>query len=544
MSETLSQSGTGAVRKIAFVSLGCPKNLVDSEAMLGSLAGEGFELVSDHDEADAVIVNTCGFIEASKEESLEVINEAIERKEKGDLKRVIVAGCLVQRHRAKLLDWAPGIDAMIGVFDRDHIADAVLGPGPRKVGETREGSGPQAPYWIAANALVAARDRNLKTVGLTVKGDDGKGLGYYEDDSKRFRLTPRHWAYLRMSEGCNQNCAFCTIPSIRGKMRSKPPEVLVREARELLAEGCFELSLIGEDTTSYGRDIGYDGEGEGLAGVLRSLNDAGANSGGAWLRLMYAYPTRFTDEIIDAIAELDNVVKYVDMPLQHMSDRMLSAMKRNVTRKQQEELLYKLRERIPGLAIRTTFITGFPGETQEDHAGLLEFIEEFQFDMMGVFKFSSEDNTPAAAMDEDEGMHVPNEVKVEREAELMLAQQEIAFENAAYLAEQGAEFDVLIDAPGSEDKGASCAGEDAGGVRRAGTVSDGAGASSGGAWVISGGRCYHQAPEIDSVTYVQARERLSPGELVRCTIVDADGYDLIARPSAELEKRTSLTILH
>ena len=238
---------TGKITSVALVSLGCPKNLVDSEKMLGLLAESGLTPVSSQAEgfggADAVVVNTCGFLEASKDESLAVIKEAIAAKEAGTIKRVVVAGCLVQRHRAKMLEWAPGIDAMVGVFDRDKIVEAVSGGA---VQSKAAGVAKDVPkYWIAGNALVAAQDRGMKTVGLTVQGKDGKGLGYFEDDSSRLRLTPRHYAYLRISEGCNQACAFCTIPSIRGKMRSKGPERVVSEARELLHDGAFELLLIG-----------------------------------------------------------------------------------------------------------------------------------------------------------------------------------------------------------------------------------------------------------------------------------------------------------
>ena len=520
--------------RVAFVSLGCPKNLVDSEKMLGTLAAPemGFQLVSSDEPADAVVINTCGFLEASKDESLAVIHEAIARKNAGEIKRVVVAGCLVQRHRAKMLEWAPGIDAMIGVFDRDHILEAVTGQDREaRERELRESDTPR--YWIAANALQAAKDRGLKTAGLTVNGKDGKGIGYFEDDSNRFRLTPRHWAYLRVSEGCNQRCAFCTIPSIRGKMRSKPLDRIIGESRQLMSDGAFELNLIGQDTTSYGYDIyglnsagdlnppaGYRGD---LIGLLEGLNDVAKDFGGAWMRLMYVYPTYFTDEMIDAIARLPNIVKYIDIPLQHISDRMLKSMRRNITRKQQEELLFKLRERIPGLAIRTTFITGFPGETEEDHRELVEFVEDFGFDMMGVFKYSREDGTPAGTMDEDRELHVPDRIKAEREAELMLTQQTIAFENAAYVAEQRSQFDVLI------ESGAKIEGRRTSGVTEAGS--------------IYAGRCYHQAPQVDSVTYVHSTKPLSPGELVRCTITDSDGYDLIGHPTEQLEKRVPLPLL-
>ncbi len=516
-----------ANRKVAFISLGCPKNLVDSEKMLGTLASDGFELVSSDQPADAIVINTCGFLEASKEESLDVIREAVERKNNGELKRVVVAGCLVQRHRAKMLEWVPGIDAMIGVFDRDHVLEAVSGQHSASLplASGSAGGAVLPKYWIAANGLQAAKERGLKTVGLTVNGADGKGVGYFEDDSNRFRLTPKHWAYLRVSEGCNQRCAFCTIPSIRGKMRSKPLDKIISEARQLIIEGAFELNLIGQDTTSYGYDIG-GGDLISLLAALDGVARDSANPAGAWMRLMYVYPSNFTDEMIDAIASLPNIVKYIDIPLQHISDRMLSSMRRNITRKQQETLLEKLRERIPGLAIRTTFITGFPGETQADHEELLEFVEGFGFDMMGVFKYSHEDGTPAGTMDEDAALHVPEEIKIEREAELMLAQQTIAFENAAFVAEQRSEFDVLIERS-SEFKVPSTESSRLVGANHSALIPQHSALSY-------TGRCYHQAPQVDSVTHVHSNAKLSPGDLVRCTIVDSDGYDLIAQPTAEL----------
>lgn len=492
------------IQNVAFVSLGCPKNLVDSEAMLGDLTSAGYHLVSDHDQADAVVINTCGFLEASKDESVEVIHEAIARKESGGLKRVIVAGCLVQRHRAKLLEWAPGIDAMIGVFDRDHIRAAVSG---EVVDDDHLGDAPK--YWIAANALVAAKTRGLDTTNLTVQGADGRGIGYFEDDANRVQLTPRHWSYLRISEGCNQNCAFCTIPSIRGKMRSKPLDKIVAEADAMMARGAFELNLIGQDTTSWGYDIGDE---SGLVGLLTALNGVAAAHGGGWIRLMYAYPSNFTDEMIDAVANLPHIVNYIDMPLQHASDSMLTAMRRNVLADTQEQLVHRLRDRIPGLALRTTFITGFPGETEEDHQQLLEFIERAQFDAMGVFQYSREDGTVAGTLDTDESLRVSDDVKAARETELMLLQQEIAFDNAAYVAEQECLFDVLIDGP--------LEGED-------------------GYW---SGRCYHQAPEVDARTIVISKSPLSPGQLIRCKIIGSDEYDLLARPESECERVVSLPI--
>lgn len=496
------------------------------------------------DPADAVVINTCGFLEASKNESLDAVRAAVAAKERGEVKRVVVAGCLVQRHRAKILDWVPGVDAMVGVFDRDKIVDAVRGA-PAKRESLEDGDKPR--YWIAGSAMQAARDRGVDTVGLTVNGKDGKGTGYFESDASRLRLTPRHYAYLRMSEGCNQACAFCTIPSIRGKMRSKNLEAVAGEAGELVRDGAFEIMMIGQDTTSYGDDVGLglgQAEGDdpfraGLPKLLRSVSEAMESAAGSrgraagWLRLMYAYPSNFTDEIIDAFAELaarGPLVPYLDIPLQHGSDRMLTLMRRHVSATQQSELIHKLREQIPGMAIRTTFITGFPGETDEDHAKLLAFIDDAAFDAVGVFDYSPEPGTPAARMYDDEDLRVPAELMAERRAELMELQQVIAFEQAEFLADQwdpddplktGVRFDVLIDRPlpDAQLEGFESAGQ------------------------LHQGRTYFQAPQIDACTYLLSREPLSPGELVPSVVIGTTGYDLIARPLADLERRVSLAVL-
>ncbi|MFO0856619.1 MAG: 30S ribosomal protein S12 methylthiotransferase RimO [Phycisphaerales bacterium] len=575
---------------VSLVSLGCPKNLVDSEKMLGLLVESGLTPVSSQTEnfggADAVVVNTCGFLEASKDESLGVIKEAIAAKERGEIQRVVVAGCLVQRHRAKMLEWAPGIDAMVGVFDRDKIVEAVMGeraigaPEPKsKTKGSKHASAVDASdkpkYWISGNALVAAKDRGVETTGLTVQGKDGKGIGYFEDDSARLRLTPRHYAYLRISEGCNQNCAFCTIPSIRGKMRSKNPENIVGEARELLVDGAFELLLIGQDTTSYGDDIGLGlasskplppggvgggqpskeirltqlqsskspSTGKGLPGLLQQLSNAVedvSGPGGGWLRLMYAYPTNFTDEIIEAFAALAKrgiLLPYLDIPLQHASDNMLKMMRRNATRAQQESLIKKLKAAMPGFAVRTTFISGFPGETEQDHKELLDFVRTCDFENVGVFEYSHEEGTVAGTMEQDKKLAVPAETKARRRNEVMELQQQIVFARNEKLAKQFDEAhpidksgkvkaairDVLIDAP------LNVSGKKTSGVSEGGKLYQ--------------GRTYAQAPQIDGVTYVQSKEKLVPGELIRCAIVNWDGYDLVAKPVSELEKKVGLKIL-
>ena len=492
---------------MSFVSLGCPKNLVDSEKMLGLLAEDGLVPVPDGEEADAVVVNTCGFLEASKDESMQEIQRAAELKKQGRLKRLVVAGCLVQRHRAKMLEWCPDIDALIGVFDRDRISQAVCGEKPKQKDVSID-----LPVYssIAANATLAKQARGIDQAG------------YFENDGARLRLTPRHYAYLRMSEGCNQNCTFCTIPSIRGKMRSKPVDAFLTEARELFADGAFELNLIGQDTTSYGHDIGYDGPGGGLVGLLTAIDKLAAEHGSAWVRLMYAYPSKFTDEMIDAIASLPNIVKYIDMPLQHINDRVLDSMRRHTSRELIETLLGKLRDRVPGIALRTTFITGFPGETDAEHRELVDFVREFKFDNMGVFPYSPEPGTPAGSMYE-KGEALPDEVVQERLDELMTVQQDVVFDRHAELSERQPEMDVLID-----------------------DVTDSVVEKTPG--VTEGGRLYQgrtqgQAPQVDGLTYVQSNLSLTPGELIRCKVIGYNDYDLIAAPVDELNRKTSLNVI-
>ncbi|MHB1156448.1 MAG: 30S ribosomal protein S12 methylthiotransferase RimO [Phycisphaerales bacterium] len=533
-----SAGGKSPVRTVAFVSLGCPKNLVDSEAMLGRLASDGIIPVSDESDADAIVINTCGFLEASKEESLQVIRDAAALKKQGKLKRLIVAGCLVQRHRAKMLEWCPDIDALIGVFDRDHITTAVQGPtlGPPASAGGESSHVPDAPpiySSIAANATLARRARGL----------DNNFRGYHESDSARLRLTPRHYAYLRISEGCNQNCAFCTIPSIRGKMRSKPLDHILAEATELFNDGAVELNLIGQDTTSYGNDIGYA---PGLPGMLTALNRLAASRGHdfhPWLRLMYAYPSCFTDEMIDTISQLPAVVKYIDMPLQHINDRILTLMRRKTSRKLIETLLNKLRIRIPGIAIRTTFISGFPTETLADHRELVRFLKDFQFDAMGVFPYSPEPGTPAGTLYATSGGRKLSKTTINaRIEELMLTQQQIVFAKNQQLAQSHATFDILIDSASPQAKAERSAALGSRGSSSSRTLNPEPHPYL--------GRTYAQAPDIDTHVKVRSRHRLSPGELVPCTITAAADYDLIATPTADLiapditpGRTTRLTVL-
>ena len=438
--------------RIAFVSLGCAKNLVDSEKMLGELAQNDCAITTDPDDADAIVINTCGFLEASRAEAHEAIAEAVTHKKTGRCRKVVVTGCLVQRDGERLLADVPGIDALVGVNNRGDVVRAVLGKAdPRQV------------------------DLYL--------GD------YYwrqDDDTARLRLTPQHYAYLRISEGCDQKCTFCTIPSIRGPMHCKSVEQIVAEANELANDGAVEINLIGQDTTSYGRDIEYE---PGLAGLLRALNGVEALR---WIRLLYVYPTDLTDRILRTIADCERIVNYIDIPLQHINDRMLKAMHRRIDKRGTVALLERIRRLIPGVAVRTTLIAGFPGETDAEFEELLEFVEDFQFDALGVFPYSNEPDTPSGRMTNQ----LPDELKQERADELMAVQQEVAFGLA--LQRVGREFEVLIeDAPRDGAQPARHAG---------------------------------QAPEVDSLTYVTGR-RYEPGEFVEVRCTAAREYDLIAQPT-------------
>jgi len=500
------------IESVAFVSLGCVKNLVDSERMLGLLAADGLAITPHADQADAIVINTCGFLEASKDESMREIHDAIAMKDAGQCKRVIVAGCLVQRHKTKLLDDAPGIDRLVGVFDREHIVEAVRGKeNPRQEHGHYLGKYHDLSERLARESGVVSRGSDGNAESTTdprpTTYDKRNRLPVFEDDRARLRLTPRHFAYLRMSEGCNQGCAFCTIPSIRGPMRSKPTEQILAEARELAADGAVELNLIGQDTTSYGTDIGYA---QGLSGLLKTL-DKQAPKDVAWIRLMYAYPSCFTDDMIKTIADSSRIVKYIDMPLQHISDRLLTLMKRRVSRKQITTLLDKLQKWVPGIAIRTTFIAGSPTETEAEHQELVQFVKDYGFEHMGVFGYSAEPGTPMGRM---EGQ-LPNEVKLARVEELMLAQQDLVF--ARNESRMGQTMDVIID--------------------RAEKAHDPA-AGSNKTYVA---RHQGQAPDIDSTVFLSSKQKLAPGEIVSVTLTDYKAYDLVAE--VPLKKSRALSVI-
>ncbi len=436
---------------VGFVALGCPKNVVDSEKMLARIAEAGFLIAAEPERADVVVINTCGFIEPAKVESLEAVRQAVANKKMGNVRKVVVAGCLSQRLGDRLLDEAAGVDAIVGLEHRDTIA--------RVIRDT------------------LASDRPLVYHGPTPRA--------VVDDRVRLRIGPAHSAYLRINEGCSHRCSFCTIPAIRGPSRSKPLEQVLDEARELAASGAAELNVIGQDTTVYGRDLKMN---NGLASLLREMEHL---PGLTWIRLLYAYPTGITGRLIETMATSERTVRYLDIPIQHASDRILKAMRRPDTRKRLGRLVENLRAAMPDIVLRTTLIVGFPGETQADFNELLEFVRWARFDALGAFTFFPEPGTPAAGFPDQ----VSHEVKQARYEELMLAQQEIAF--AGNRARIGSRLRCLVDSLDSRGTGR--------------------------------GRFYGQAPDIDSLCIIKWCPA-EPGQFIDVEVTGTKDYDLLVRP--------------
>ena len=373
------------MKKVGFVSLGCPKNLVDSEVMMGTLQQAGYEITNNSDDADTVVVNTCGFIESAKQESIDAILEATNLKAEGKAKRVIVAGCLVERYRDDLIKDLPEVDAFIGTS---------------QVGE-----------------ILKAADDRFDAAQLTLSPIGNKTATYlYDFDTPRFRATESHTAFIKIAEGCDRPCAFCSIPGMRGSFRSRRFGSIIEEARNLAAQGVKELVLIAQDSSRYGEDLG---EVDALAALIRALGEIEEID---WVRVMYAYPTHISDAFLAAIAETPKAVKYLDMPLQHASRNVLKLMKRGGTRESLERLIARVRASVPGIAIRTTFITGFPGETDEDFEELMTFVRNCRFDNVGVFTYSDEEGTPAY----DLPNKVDPKVARQRRAKLMKEQAKIS----------------------------------------------------------------------------------------------------------------------
>ena len=434
---------------ILFISLGCDKNLVDSEVMLGLLDKKGYQIVDSEEDADIIVVNTCCFIHDAKEESIQTILEMAEYKKEGKLKALIVTGCLAQRYQQEIIDEIPEVDAVLGTTSYDHIVEAV-------------------EEALAGNGHVVLEDVDALP----------------DVKEKRLVTTGGHYAYMKIAEGCDKHCTYCIIPKLRGNYRSVPMEKLLAEAKDLADQGVKELILVAPETTVYGKDL-Y-GE-KSLHKLLRELCKI---SGIQWIRILYCYPEEIYDELIQTIKEENKVCHYLDLPIQHASDAVLKRMGRRTSKAQLVEIIEKLRKEIPDISLRTTLITGFPGETQEQHEELKDFVDEMEFDRLGVFTYSPEEDTPAATMTEQ----IPEEVKEDRQAELMELQQEIAFDLAEDMV--GREVLVMIEGKVADEN----------------------------AYV---GRTYKDAPNVDGLIFINTDEELMSGDFARVRVTGALEYDLI-----------------
>jgi ribosomal protein S12 methylthiotransferase len=464
--------------KIGFLSLGCPKNLVDGEVMLGMVREAGHEITADSSTADAIVVNTCAFIDRAKQESIDAILEMAALKKDGNCTRLVVTGCLAERYRDELRREIPEIDAVLGTGEVPEIIGA-LG--------TQASSAPGA----AAPAPLTFFSRSPASAAVATPPAPKVLPEYlYEADTPRLLTTPKHFAYVKVAEGCDYTCAFCIIPTLRGKYRSRTIESIVREARSLADRGIRELLLISQDTTFYGIDRGERGA---LARLLRELNRI---EGLQWIRLLYLYPTTITDDVLEAMAECGKVCRYIDLPLQHASPAVLKRMRRPGNRRTYDKLLARIRDRVPGVALRTTLIVGFPGETEADFAELEGFVADTAFDHVGVFTYSHEEGTRAFDFADD----VPAAVKTKRRHALMARQKRIVAR--AQKARVGTEVAVMVDGPSPEHE------------------------------LVLQGRLEGQAPEIDPVVYLTDCDPhdVPVGNLIRARIVGASGYDLLAAP--------------
>lgn len=442
--------------KIGVVSLGCPKNLVDSETMLGLIHEENYEITNDPSEAEIIIVNTCGFIESAKEESINTILQMAEYKKSGSCKYIIVTGCLSQRYAEELFNELPEADAIAGVEVYDEIGSIIKR--------------------VMNGERFIMLERSKPDVIYTSK----------ETFLPRILTTPSYTAYLKIAEGCDNCCSYCAIPKIRGPYRSKPMEQVLKEAKALANNGVKELIVVAQDTTRYGENL--PGGKLLLADLLKELNKIKSLK---WIRVMYCYPNNFTDELIETFASLDKVCKYVDLPLQHASNRLLASMNRYDTREEVETLLAKLRKRIPGIVIRTTFIVGFPGETDADFEELKEFVEQQRFENAGVFAYSQEEGTVAGAMPNQ----IPDEIKQERYHELMALQAQISEE--IHKDTEGQTLEVLVE----------------------GIEEDGSG--------LHYGRSYREAPDIDGLVFIENPGDIKPGCFVKVNILQGFTYESV-----------------
>ncbi|MCD8222994.1 MAG: 30S ribosomal protein S12 methylthiotransferase RimO [Clostridiales bacterium] len=434
--------------KILCISLGCDKNLVDTERMLGLLTRDGYSFTDDEQEADIIVINTCCFINDAKEESVNTILEMAELKKTGRLKALIVTGCLAQRYRQEILDEIPEVDGVLGTSSYDEIC-AVL-----------------------KKALDGEKTMRLMEADRTPEPGAGRIL-----------TTGGHYAFLKIAEGCDKHCTYCIIPNLRGRYRSVPMEDLVREAEELAEQGVRELILVAQETTLYGVDLYGEKK---LPELLRRL---AAVDGLYWIRILYCYPEEITEELIDTIAAEEKICHYLDIPIQHASDRVLKRMGRRTNQEELRERIRTIREKIPDIALRTTLISGFPGETEEDHEILMEFVNEMEFERLGVFTYSAEEDTPAAGFPDQ----VPEALKEQRRDEVMELQQEIVFEKSEEMI--GRVLDVMIEGKLADEP----------------------------AYV---GRTYMDAPNVDGYIFVTSGEFFVSGDFVRVRVTGASDYDL------------------
>lgn len=435
--------------KLLCISLGCDKNLVDTEKMLGLLGRDGYSFTDDEQEADIILINTCCFINDAKEESINTILEMAERKKEGKCRALIVTGCLVQRYRQEILDEIPEVDAIVGTGSYDEIVSVIR--------EALQGE-------------------------TVMRIDDVDRLPAVE--TGRMVTTGGHYAFLKIAEGCDKHCTYCIIPNLRGKYRSVPMEALLTEAQTLAEQGVRELILVAQETTLYGVDFGGR---KLLPELLRRL---AVIPGLRWIRLMYCYPEEITDELIAVIRTEKKICHYLDIPIQHASDRILRRMGRRATQEELRERIAKLRGEIPDIVLRTTMISGFPGETQEDHEELLDFVNEMEFNRLGVFTYSAEEDTPAATFPDQ----IPEEIKESRRGEIMELQQEIAFEKSESMI--GRMLDVMIEGKVADEE----------------------------AYV---GRSYMDAPGVDGLVFINSGGTYMSGDFVRVRVTGAADYDLI-----------------
>lgn len=440
---------------ILFISLGCDKNLVDTEVMLGILAQRGHQMVDDENEADVIIINTCCFIHDAKEESIQNILEMAQLKENGRLKALIVAGCLAQRYKDEILKEIPEVDAVLGTTSYEEIGNVI-------------------DSVLSDNVIERGQSR------ITMKDVDYLP----EVKTKRLVTTGGHFAYLKIAEGCDKHCTYCIIPKVRGNYRSVPMENLLKEAQELADGGVKELILVAQETTVYGQDI------YGKKMLPKLLKELCKIGGIQWIRILYCYPEEITDELIQTMKEEPKICHYLDLPIQHASDVILKKMGRRTSKAQLIETIENLRDAMPDIALRTTLITGFPGETEEDHEELMDFVDQMEFERLGVFTYSPEEDTPAAKMDGQ----IEEEVKEERQAELMELQQDIVFEQAEDMI--GRELLVMIEGKVADEN----------------------------AYV---GRTYRDAPNVDGLIFVNTDEELMSGDFAKVKVTGAMEYDLI-----------------